>query len=172
MKVCVSCQKDVENRRAARVREDRIIKGIRSLKSAFRIAQNNELYVCEDCLPKHMERRKSFEKTMLFASVFAGLMMLVIIVAPLLSGRFDPWAVVSGVVVAIFILALPIFKYAPAVEGSSTMPGTMGKAPAQKLPPVQMVPGSGPEKEPEKAVPAGEEPKKEEPKKKRRSRKK
>ncbi len=119
MKVCVSCQTNVEGKRATPVREDRIIKGIRAVKKALGLAQNNQLFVCENCMPKHLERRRSFEKTMLFASVFAGLLMLIIIIAPLLSGRFDPWAVVSGVVVSLFILALPVFKYTPAVEGIS-----------------------------------------------------
>jgi hypothetical protein len=56
---------------------------------------------------------------MLFASVFSGLMLVIIILAPLLSGRFDAWAIISGLVVAFFILALPLFKYTPAVEGIS-----------------------------------------------------
>jgi energy-converting hydrogenase Eha subunit A len=117
MKVCVSCQMDVEGKKALPVREDRIIRTIRSVKRALNVAQNNELFVCQDCMPKHMERRKSFEKSMLFSSVFAALILVVLVAALLLSGRFDPWALISAVIVCGFILALPIFRYAPAVEG-------------------------------------------------------
>ena len=119
MKVCVSCQADVGSNRAVPVKWDRLLKGILALKQALRIAQNNELFVCEQCMQKHLERRRSFEKSMLFASVFAGLLLIVIIMAPLLSGSFEPFAVVSGLVVAAFILALPLFKYAPALDGVS-----------------------------------------------------
>ena len=118
MKVCVSCQKDVEGKSASRIREDRIIRGIRKVKRILGVAQNNELFVCSDCLSTHMERRKSFEKSMLFASVFAGLILIVLIAAFLLSGRLDLWAFISAFIVAGFILTLPIFKYTPAVEGA------------------------------------------------------
>lgn len=136
MKVCVSCQKDVEGKPARKIREDRIIRGIRAIKRALRVAQNNELYVCTDCMPSHTERRKSFEKSMLFASVFAGLILIVLIGAFILSGRFDAWAFVSAFVVAGFILALPIFKYTPAVEGGAPPPVPMPPVP----PPVPMEP--------------------------------
>lgn len=140
MKVCVSCQSDVEGKKAVKVREDRIIRGIRRLKKALNIAQNNELYVCQDCLPKHMERRKSFERSMLFASVFSGLILVVLVAALLLSGRFDAWAFVSAIIVGGFILALPIFRYAPGVEGTlpapapAVMPGAIAPS-AQAAPP-------------------------------------
>ncbi|MEW6036588.1 MAG: hypothetical protein AB1529_08310 [Candidatus Micrarchaeota archaeon] len=130
MKVCVSCQQDVSAKKAMPVKEDRIIKGIRAAKKLLGIAQMNELFVCEECMQKHLERRRSFEKTMLFASVFAGLLLVIIILVPLLSGRFDPWAVVSGVIVALFILTLPVFKYAPAVEGVSANAFKMAAKPA------------------------------------------
>src|SRR5512143_1078798 len=111
MKVCISCQTDVSAKTAYPIREDRIIKVIRAVKKALGIAQMNELYVCKDCLPKHNERRKSFEKSMLFASVFAGLVLVILLATIILSARFDAWAVVSA-----FIVVLPVFKYAPAVE--------------------------------------------------------
>jgi hypothetical protein len=145
---------DVEGKRAVPVREDRIIRTIRTLKRALNVAQNNELYVCESCMQTHLERRRSFEKTMLFASVFAGLIFLVILIVPLLSGRIDPWGVVSGFIVAGFVLLLPIFKYAPAVEGvsASTFAQPAKPLPAAPLPPAApppTTPASGQEKKPE-----------------------
>lgn len=137
MKVCVSCQADVEGRPAVPVREDRIIRAIRAFKRLLNIAQMNELYVCNACMKQHTERRKAFEKTMLFASVIAGLMLVVIILAPLLSGRFDVIAILSGFVVAGFILVLPIFKYAPAVEGGSKAPEISVAPPAPQAAPEQ-----------------------------------
>ena len=62
MKVCISCQKDMEGKRAVPVKEDRIIRVIRTIKKTLGIAQMNELFVCEIDLEEHVQRRKSFEK--------------------------------------------------------------------------------------------------------------
>lgn len=142
MKVCISCQTDVSSKTAYPIKEDRIIKVIRGVKKALGIAQMNELYVCKDCLPKHNERRKSFEKSMLFASVFAGLVLVILLAAIILSARFDAWAVISAFIVAGFIVVLPVFKYAPAVEAppepAAPVPAIPPPpAPQEPAPPVQ-----------------------------------
>jgi len=141
MKVCVTCQGDVEGKKAFPIQEDRIIGAIRAMKRILRVAQNNELYVCESCLPKHIERRRSFEKTLLFASVLAGLMLILVTISPLLSGRFEAMAIFSGIVVAGLIISMPIlFKYVPAVQGVSASarkaapPPMPQPAPAPPLP--------------------------------------
>ncbi|MHA2067589.1 MAG: hypothetical protein ACXABY_24760 [Candidatus Thorarchaeota archaeon] len=121
MKVCVSCQSDVEGKKALRVKEDRIIRSIRTVKRFFNIAQLNELYVCEDDIKKHMERRRSFEKSLLFASVFAGIIFVLVVAVLIMSGNFDMWAFVSAFIVGGFLLVLPIFKYAPALEGKDAV---------------------------------------------------
>lgn len=120
MKVCVSCEKDVAGRKAVPIREDRIIRAIRAIKKTLNIAQMNELYVCADCMEEHKKKRKSFEKTMLFASILAALLALMVLLSPLLSGDLEPWGLFSGLVLALFVLTLPIyFKYAPAMESSA-----------------------------------------------------
>ena len=117
MKVCISCHSDVEGKKATRIREDRIIRVIRTIKRTFGIAQMNELYECEDDMQEHRKRRQSFEKSMLFASVLAGIVVVMVLAALLLSGRFDPWPIVSAFIIGTFVLVLPLFKYAPALEG-------------------------------------------------------
>jgi cation transport ATPase len=119
MKICISCQTAVEGKKAIRIKEDRIIRVIRAVKKAFGIAQMNELYVCEDDLKEHKKRRNSFEKSMLFASVLAGIVVIMVLGALLLSGRLDPWPVFSAFVIGVFVLALPLFKYAPALESGT-----------------------------------------------------
>lgn len=146
MKICIACQANVEGKQAVPIKEDRIIRVIRAIKRLFGVAQMNELYVCQTDLPKHAERRRSFERTMLFASIFAGIMVLLIIysfISALLgSGRFDLWAPVSAVVVAFFLLSLPLFRYTPAIE-TPKVPIVMSQTP--KPPP----PSPQPEPEPE-----------------------
>lgn len=140
-KLCISCQMDVEGRKAFPIQEDRIIRGIRAVKKALGVAQMNKLYVCEACMPKHMERRRSFEKTMLFASVLAGIMLLIMIIAPIWNGRFEAWGFLSGFIVAGFIVLLPVmFKYVPAVEGVSASAKAPPGNPAPPVPPVPYYP--------------------------------
>ena len=138
MKVCITCQADVSGKRAVPIREDRIIKTIRAVKRALGVAQNNELFVCDTCIPKHMERRRSFEKTMLFASIFAGFVILLLFYSIVTSGRLDAWAIASAFVVAGFVLLLPIFRYAPAIEQvgapQTSMPAWSASAPVPKKP--------------------------------------
>lgn len=120
MKVCVSCEEDVAGKDAVAVKEDRVIRLIRSVKKTLRIAQMNELYVCSDCMVEHKKKRKSFEKTMLFASLLSALLALLVVIAPLLSGRIEIWGFFSGIILAAFVLTLPVyFKYTPAVEVSA-----------------------------------------------------
>jgi len=116
MKICIACEKDVEGMRAVRVKDDRVIRFFRSVKKTLGIARMNDLYVCEVDLPKHQERRKSFEKSMLFAVVLAGIVLVLVVIMLLLAGRFEVWALVSALIISGFILLLPFFRYAPAVE--------------------------------------------------------
>ncbi|MBU0532371.1 hypothetical protein KKB44_02655 [Candidatus Micrarchaeota archaeon] len=134
MKICIACQKNIEGMKAVRVKEDRIIKTIRSIKTLLRIAQMNELYVCESDLPEHKNRRRSFEKSILFASVLAGLLVVVVLVALILSGRFDVWAIISAFIIGTFVLALPLFKYTPSVEETLTR-----AAPKIAVPPPHLI---------------------------------
>ena len=155
MKVCISCQENVAGKRAVPVKEDRVIRTIRAIKKKLKIAQMNELYVSEKCLPEHLKRRRSFEKSLLFASVIAGLILVVVIVALLLSGRFNLWAIVSAFIIGGFVLLLPLFKYTPAVE--STVPRVIGGAPVMEA-----------KKEDAKPPPAKKKPAKKAKKKKKR----
>ncbi len=136
MRICIYTQKSVDGQLAIPVQDDRIIRTIRSVKKFFGIAQMNELYVSAPHLEEHRKRRRGFEKSLLFASVFAGLIIVVVLFSLILSGRFDLWAIASAFIIAGFVLALPLFKYSPAL--SATEPIVVGaQAP---MPPVDTAP--------------------------------
>ena len=116
MKVCISCGEPVEGKSAVKVKEDRIIRIIRIIKKSLGVAANNELYVCAACIPKQTDRRKSFEKNMMFASILAGLIIVILMAAIILSGKLDPMSFVSAFILAGFILLIQVFKYAPSME--------------------------------------------------------
>ena len=132
MKICIDCQKDVSGMRAVRIKEDRIIGFIRKVKTAMKIAKGNELYVCEDDLPKHLERRKSFEKTMVIFTVLAAIIVLLLLVTILLSGRIELWTVASAILIGVLLLLFSlVFKYVPAVENTEPVQ-VSGGLPAKK----------------------------------------
>lgn len=119
MKVCVDCQKEVAGKRAVKVKEDRVIKTIRAIKRLFKISKENELYVCEEDIEKHIERRKSYEKTMLFFTVLAGIVVLLLLITIIVSGRIELWTIASSLMVGVLLLVFSlIFKYVPAMEGT------------------------------------------------------
>ena len=147
MKVCITCQQSVEGKKAVPVKEDRVIRAIRAIKKALRIAQMNELYVCEADIKKHLDHRRAFEKMMLFASVLAGLIVVLLIGLLVLSGRFDLWAMFSSLVIAGFVLMLPLFRYAPALEASPLVTAALAAPPVR--PPTGAIPPGTPPVGPE-----------------------
>lgn len=119
MRVCIICHKEVGGKKAVKVREDNVIRGIRRIKKVLRIAKNNELYVCEDCLEEHTSRRRSFEKSMLFFGIIAALVILVFGGLLLISGRFDIGSFVSLLILGALLLSFSIiFKFVPAIEST------------------------------------------------------
>jgi len=125
MDVCIICQKDVAGKSAVSVKEDRIILAIRSMKQALKMAQNNKLYVCETCMEEHSKRRKSFEKSMLFFGVLAAIVVVLLFISMILSGRFDIMAIFSIFIIGVLILLFSLlFKYTPATEGPPKVVGT------------------------------------------------
>jgi len=126
MRICIVCQKGVEGKSAVAVKEDAVIRAIRGVKQAFRIAANNELYVCEEDIPKHREKRREFERSLLFFGVLAAVVVILLVALVLLSGRFDAAALLSALVIGVLILLFAIvFKYAPAMEKEPEVVGAI-----------------------------------------------
>ena len=116
-KVCVICQKEIK--KGTPIKEDKIIGTIREIKRKLGVAKNNELYVCENDGEVHAKRRKSFEGSMMLASVFAGIIIVLTIVAIMLSGKLEIWSIFAALILAGFFILLPVFKYVPAIQGAA-----------------------------------------------------
>ncbi|MFH1221980.1 MAG: hypothetical protein V1492_02755 [Candidatus Micrarchaeota archaeon] len=122
-KLCIICEKPVEGKRAVKVREDNILKLIRDFKRVTNTARNNELYVCEEDLPKHTERRKNFQKAIMLFGVGAVLVFLLAIISMVIAGSFNAIGLLSALVIcALLIMFAVILKYTPDVEAQSAAP--------------------------------------------------
>lgn len=116
LKKCIICSKDILEGNAAKVKEDFIIDGIRKIKRVFNAAQGNELYVCENDVKNHAEKRKKFERNIVISSTIAILVILIIIGIPLFAGRFDIGIFFSSIAIGLVIISVEIlFEYTPAV---------------------------------------------------------
>lgn len=116
MKICILCEKEVDPNSSFKVKDDPIIQFLRSVKSKLNIVKNNELYVCSSDLDKYNKKRKSFEKNLIICSAIAAIVFLLFLVVTVLSFKLDLLALLSVFVIIVFILALPILVYAPAIE--------------------------------------------------------
>ncbi len=117
MQICIVCQKNVEGKPAVPVKEDFVIRSIRRAKTFLNIAQNNELFVCEDDLEAHRKRRKEFERSLVLFGVLAAIVVIVLLATLLMSGTLDIIAFLSAIAIGLFILLFAfVFKYAPALD--------------------------------------------------------
>lgn len=120
--VCIICReklKPSELKRAKKVKEDKLIKTIRSIKQGLNIASNNKLYVCEKHVEEHKKKRKEFEKGLIFTAIMGIIIFLGLVLLPIFtSGNINFVSMLLGIFIAVMLTALHGFiKYTPAVEG-------------------------------------------------------
>lgn len=119
MKACIICQKDLLSGRAAKVKEDFVISTIRKIKQMLNIARNKELYVCENDLKTQQDKRKAYERDLIVFSIVAAIVFLLLIAAPLLSGRFEISFLFASLFLSALIILIPVFfKYTPAIDSN------------------------------------------------------
>ena len=136
MKICIECEKNVEGMKAVKIKEDNVIAAIRKIKRVLGAAKENDLYVCEEHLKKHLERRKSFQKSLILFGIAAVLIFVLGIISMVISGNFNIVGFIAAVVISIFLILFAIlFKYTPDVESASlTFIPVAGKEPEKPKP--------------------------------------
>lgn len=118
-KLCIVCGKPVTGLKAVKVKEDPILGFIRSVKRALKIAQENELYVCEGDLKVHQQRRSEFQKSMILFSIVASVVVIAVIAGAVLSGTLNLAALFASFLIAVMLVIFSmIIKYTPATEGT------------------------------------------------------
>lgn len=110
-KVCIICGKEKDG---TPIKDDIVIRTIRKIKGALRLATNNTLVVCRECTDDYAKKRAKFEKTLVQYVVVAAILLVLILVLPLLSGKlFSLESLIFGILIGIFIIALSLIGYMP-----------------------------------------------------------
>lgn len=122
-KICIVCEKEPQEN-ASRVREDFVIRTIRGAKQRVGVAKNNELYVCENCLPVYREKRKKFEKNFVFYVAAAVIIFVLINAFQLTAGIFSLMLLLTSILLAAIIAGLAVLiYYTPSLWDEISVPG-------------------------------------------------
>jgi len=124
-KVCIICGKE---RKGAQVQDDVVIRAIRRVKGALRVATNNTLVVCGGCMDEYKKKRAKFEKALVLYVVLAAILLVLIAVLPLISGKFFSLeSILFGVLIGVFIIALSLIGYMPKIAEKKRAEKRKGK---------------------------------------------
>jgi hypothetical protein len=113
---CIICQKETVG---IPVKDDFVIRGIRRIKSALKIARGTKLIVCSEHLEEATKRRERFEKTLLTYGGIGAAIGILLIIASLIGGR-DLLSILSSLLLAVLLIVvfviLSLAYYFPAME--------------------------------------------------------
>lgn len=133
-RVCIICEKEPAGKAYA-VRDDAVIKAIRAVKRKLGVARNNELYVDEACLPAYREKRKKFEKNMVFYIAIGAVIFILVNGFQIAYGRFSLITFLASAVLALMIAAMAVLNYAtPPLESMEAAMKEPAAAPAPAAP--------------------------------------
>ncbi len=116
--MCIVCRQEKEG---SPVLDDPYIKTVRAIKTRLGIAAGNRLVVCKEDIPKWREKRKRFEKyVMWFAFLSFVFFVSFILVSPSIAGF------AYMLVGIILVMAIPLLTYSPGIRDEKA------EEPAQK----------------------------------------
>jgi len=116
-KICIIHQKESDG---IPVRDDFVLKAIRSVKKAFRVSTGNQLVVCKAHIEEAKKRRAKFEKSLVTSAGIGALFGLIMLVISIMSQRsiFD---ILRSILLLVFLVivmaALSLYQYFPSIEG-------------------------------------------------------
>jgi hypothetical protein len=117
---CIICERETNG---TAVKDDAVIGFIRWAKRMMRMAQNNRLVVCRDCMATHKAKREKFEKNLVQHIVLGGIIFLGLTLVPIFTkAGFSLGASLVGLLFFAGIVGLAVLSsYHPAVEGERTV---------------------------------------------------
>lgn len=129
-KVCIVCEKEMEG---FRVEDDAVIHTIRGIKQKLNVAKNNELVVCENCLPEHKKKREKFEKNLVMHVVIAAVVLIIFFFVSVFSpSGISLSGIFLGIVLAVLIVGMSVFNHWPKIAESKEAPHELRAKPKEK----------------------------------------
>ncbi len=111
--VCIICEKETGGRR---VMDDFVIRAIRKVKSALRIAKNNTLVVCPGCIETYASKRTKYERDLVMHAIVGGMVLLLFALLPIFTTGFSLLPILLGLMLFALIMALSVFSHCPKLE--------------------------------------------------------
>jgi hypothetical protein len=140
---CIICERETGGTPIA---EDAVIKAIRAGKQALRMAQNNRLVVCNDCMEGYRAKRERFEKSLVQNIVLGGIIFLGLAIVPIFTkAGFQLGAALVGLLFLLGLVLLTVLtSYSPSLVGGlpkgaaqSSRPGFFGGIASKAAPTIK-----------------------------------
>ncbi len=129
-KVCIVCEKE---KGGYPVEDDIVLRSIRRIKQSLRIAKNNELVVCEECLPEQQKKRQKFEKNLVMHVVIAAIVLIIFFFVSIFSpGGISLSGIILGIMLAALVVGMTVFNHWPKIAGAKNARAAL--APKAKAP--------------------------------------
>jgi len=110
--VCIVCRLE---REGIPVADDVFISTVRKLKSRLGRLAGNRLVVCPDDIGKAQQKRGRFEKYLMWCSILAFAVLLVLT----LSSRTMAFGLLAGVVAGLFVMLMAMVSYYPKMDDAA-----------------------------------------------------
>ncbi|MCX8197402.1 MAG: hypothetical protein N3G80_03765 [Candidatus Micrarchaeota archaeon] len=111
--VCIICEKE---KSGFPVQDDYVILAIRKVKNFLRIAKNNNLVVCQDCLEVYQKKRAKYERDLAIHAIIGGFILLTMIFLPIFTTGFSLTAVFFGLLLFGLVMLLSVFSHCPKIQ--------------------------------------------------------
>ncbi len=115
-KVCIVHQKPSDG---IPVKDDWVLKTIRTIKRALRISTGNQLVVCSSHLEEARKRRLRFERSLLTSAGIGAVLGVILLLVSIFSNR-SILNILQSLVLLVFLVvvmsAFSLYQYFPAFE--------------------------------------------------------
>ncbi len=120
--VCVVDGKEVK--KGYRIKEDFVIRTIRSIKKSLGIAKNNKLFVCEEHKELLIKKRKNYERIAIIISVSLAALFIFAVFLPLIEGRLTVFSFISFLLITVLMFGMLFLSHVPRIEEKLSKVGT------------------------------------------------
>ena len=134
VKVCIVGKEELKS--GYPIKEDAVIKVIRTLKKKMKIATGNELMVCAKHLEEAKKKRKEFEGSIIKLVALVSVIAVIAIMLAIINNTFNllPATFALLILLGLLMVVLALFRYYPAVDEGKKLAPSAKKRSAKTAP--------------------------------------